>query len=300
LPPPDFAIVGVPKAGTTALYDYLATHPGIAMSARKEPCFWSSDIDTMWRENSRAGYDAMWANAAPGALRGEASPYYLQSRVAIPDLLAERQDVRLIAMIRNPVELVASRHSNLLFIHQEDVADLETAWRLQERRLRGAALPAGCREPGLLQYRANFAIGDQLARFFELVPAEQRLVVVHDDFRAHPRREYLRVLSLLGLADDGRTDFAPVHENQVLRWAGLPEFQAWLSRRAAALYRPARALAHTVGFSPGKLLNEANVVTRPRKPLRPEFERELVAEFLPQVEKVERLLGRDLSGWKAK
>ena len=37
----------------------------------------------------------------------------------------------------------------------------------------------------------------------------------------------------------------------------------------------------------------------PRKPLRPEFERELIADFLPQIEKVEPgLLGRDLTAWK--
>src|SRR5687768_18118049 len=98
--PPDFAIVGAPKCGTTALYTYLATHPGIAMSARKEPSFWSRDVDTSWRLKDRADYDAMWVDAPPGALRGEASPYYLQSRVAIPELLSARPDVRLIAMIR--------------------------------------------------------------------------------------------------------------------------------------------------------------------------------------------------------
>jgi hypothetical protein len=33
--------------------------------------------------------------------------------------------------------------------------------------------------------------------------------------------------------------------------------------------------------------------------LRPAFEQELLTAFRPQVEKVERLLGRDLAAWKA-
>jgi hypothetical protein len=298
LPPPDFVIVGAPKCGTTALYSYLTTHPGIAMSRLKEPCFWSRDIDTVWRLKDRADYDAMWQDVRPHALRGEASPVYIQSQAAIPDLLAARPDVRLIAMIRNPVEMAASRHANLLVGYDEDVADFEAAWRLQERRFNGEALPLRCREPALLQYRANAAIGDQLERFLALVPAAQRIVIVFDDFRADTRREYLRALALLGLADDGRTDFAPVHRNLALHWAGLPDFLIWLSRRAPRLYRRARAVARGAGLSPGALLTKANMYAAPRKPLSAAFERELIAAFLPQVEKVERLLGRDLAAWK--
>lgn len=295
---PDFVVVGAPKCGTTALYTWLAAHPGIAMSSRKEPCFWSRDIATWGRIEDPAAYAALWRDAPPGALRGEASPVYLQSRVAIPDLLAARPDVRLIAMVRNPVEMVASRHANLLVGYQEDRADLEAAWRLQARRSAGEALPRHCAEPALLQYRAFAAIGEQLERFMDVVPETQRMVVVYDDFRTDPRAEYRRVLAFLGLADDGRTEFAAVHRSMALRWPGLPTFQERLSR--LPLYRPARALAHAVGFRPVALLHEANVRTTERKPLRPAFEHELIAAFLPQVETVERLLGRDLAAWKAR
>ncbi len=296
LRPPDFAIVGAPRCGTTALYSYLATHPGVAMSRLKEPCFWSRDVDSFSRPD-RATYDGLWAQALPGALRGEASPDYLQSMVAVPDLLAARPDVRLIAMIRNPVEMAVSRHASLLSFYFEDVADFETAWRLQERRGRGEALPRDCAVPALLQYRANAAIGDHLERFLAAVPEHQRIVIVHDDFRADTRREYLRALALLGLADDGRADFAPVNTRRVPRWTGLRRLQRWLSTRAARAYRPARAVAHAAGFSPFTVLEKANL-RAPRGALRREFEEELIAGLLPQVEKLERLLGRDLAAWK--
>jgi hypothetical protein len=81
-----------------------------------------------------------------------------------------------------------------------------------------------------------------------------------------------------------------------LRWPGLPGFLEGLSRRP--FYRPARRLAHAVGFRPGALLHKANLRTRQRETLSPGFERELIAEFLPEVETVERLLGRDLGAWK--
>ncbi len=298
LPPPDFVIVGAPKCGTTALYSYLSGHPGIAMSPRKEPCFWSTDIEAVWRLQDRAAYDALWAEAPPGALRGEASSLYLQSRVAIPSLLAARPDVRLIAMIRNPVEMAASRHANLLHGSNEDVEDFEAAWRLQEQRRRGESLPQGCTVPGALQYFQNAAIGDQLESFLAIVPAGQRLVIVYEDFRADPRAEYLRALELLRLPDDGRMDFAPVHASRNLRISVAGALQRWLKRRMGRFYEPVRSAAHAAGFTPWKLLDRFTARSSPRKPLRPAFEEELIAAFIPQIEKVEKLLDRDLASWK--
>ena len=90
LPPPDFAIVGARKCGTTALYSYLATHPGIAMSARKEPCFWSRDLDAGWGIRSRAAYDAI-ARAHAAALAHPAAEVPLHLRNAPTKLMRELQ-----------------------------------------------------------------------------------------------------------------------------------------------------------------------------------------------------------------
>src|SRR5262245_28456526 len=41
---PDFIIIGARKAGTTALYRYLAQHPGIRFSTRKEVHFFDTNV----------------------------------------------------------------------------------------------------------------------------------------------------------------------------------------------------------------------------------------------------------------
>jgi hypothetical protein len=281
------------------LYRYLASHPDIAMSSRKEARFFSTDIDTGNRASSWAEYQALWDHARPGELRGEATPDYIQSQVAIAALLVARPDAKLIAMVRNPAGIVASHHAQLLVDGVEDAADLETAWRLQERRKRGEALPPGCkRSPEVFQYRAYAAIGDQLERFFEHVPASQRIVIVYDDLHSNPRREYLRVLGLLQLADDGRTEFPRHNQRRALRWRGLTSTQEWIRRRMPRLHGLARNGAHAVGFAPGDLLRRANVRTGRSESPPGAFASELIGELLPQIEKVERLLARDLSAWK--
>ena len=41
---PDFFIVGAPKCGTTAISEYLRTHPRIFMCKPKEPHYFALDI----------------------------------------------------------------------------------------------------------------------------------------------------------------------------------------------------------------------------------------------------------------
>lgn len=268
------------------------------MSARKEPFFWCPDIRRSGQVTCPEDYASLWAGAEAGALRGEASAEYLRSRVAIPSLLSARPDVRLIAMIRNPVEIVASLHSNLLLGLQENVADLEAAWRLQEQRRQGVSLPPRCAERDVLQYAAYGAIGDQLERFLDSVPARQRLVVVYDDFRDDPREQYRRVLELLGLSDDEPDSFPRVHPNRALRSARLASWHRALARRLGPFHRHVGAGMRALGIRPSAWLDRVNVRTAPREPLRAHFEAELIAAFLPQVEKVERLLDRDFTAWK--
>src|SRR6202453_5326822 len=86
---PDFLVIGAPKAGTTALHAALARHPGLYLSAVKEPKFFLTDgpppdrggpgdVQTyrehVWR---RADYEALFSDAPAGTLRGESTPFYL-------------------------------------------------------------------------------------------------------------------------------------------------------------------------------------------------------------------------------
>jgi hypothetical protein len=277
----------------------LSTHPGISMSSRKEPHFWSPDVPRLLKVSDPAEYAALWADAPPGTLRGEASPDYIGSQIAIPRLLEVRPGIRLVAMVRNPVQIAASLHSNMLLGLNEDVRDFEAAWNLQSRRREGRNIPPGCAEPVLLQYQSYASVGDQLERFMALVPPTQRIVIVFDDFQVNPRRQYRRVLNLLGLADDGRTDFAPVNANRKVRSSQVFRLLRWLPVGLGPLYPPARTAARALGIRPLRFVERINRPVAVRKPMREAFEAELIATFLPQVEKVEKLLGRDLASWKA-
>ena len=92
---PDFLVIGAPKAGTTALHAALAAHPGLYLSAIKEPKFFLTDgppptkggpgdaltyREHIWR---RTDYEALFAPAPAGTQRGESTPLYLYDRAAM-------------------------------------------------------------------------------------------------------------------------------------------------------------------------------------------------------------------------
>ena len=295
---PDFFIAGAPKCGTTSLYRYLADHPGVAMSPRKEPAFWSPDVPSGAPVTDPRDYDALWKDAPDGALRGEASPHYLRSDVAVPAILRARPDARFVVLLRRPADLAAALHSEHVKSRVEDVGSFERAWRLQPARRRGERVPRACRKPVTLDYERTAAVGDQLERFVSWVPEGRRLVLLLDDLHREPRATYLRVLDFLGLPDDGRRDFPRHNTNVNVRSPRVERAHRSLPRRLGPLYAPLRAVTTRAGVHPLRTAARLNVVDAERPALSPALEAELRDAFAGQVDKLEAILGRDLTHWR--
>ena len=93
--PPDFFLIGAPKAGTSALHAALARHPGLYLSPVKEPKYYlcgdspppaykgpgdaHSNLEWIWQ---RDRYLALFEDAPDGVPRGESTPFYLYHRDA--------------------------------------------------------------------------------------------------------------------------------------------------------------------------------------------------------------------------
>ena len=110
---PDFLIIGAMKSGTSTLAAQLSEQAGIFMTTPKEPNFFSDD-DV--HAQGLKWYAALFDDAAPGDLRGEASTHYTKLPT-YPRTIARAQAFleapRLVYMIRNPVERAVSH-----FIHE--------------------------------------------------------------------------------------------------------------------------------------------------------------------------------------
>lgn len=288
---PNFFIIGAPKCGTTSLASWLSEHPNIYMSPIKEPHFYNTDLRDV-RIRDPEEYERLFMGArAEHVAVGEASVFYLFSKVAVPRIEREHPQARYIVIVRNPIEMAYSLWDQFLFSGQEHIRSFEDAWRLSDERAAGRAVTRWTRDARLLDYKSVCRLGEQVRRLLSIVPRERVLILVLDDIKVDPRSQYLKVLGFLGVPDDGRREF-PVHNPaKERRWPIL--------NRAVKAYwdiqRKLRIPALRTGLL--KKLDELNTRYRPRPPLPSSLRREMAEYFRDDVCLLGELIERDLSYW---
>lgn len=179
-PIPDFIIIGAMKCGTTSLFRHLGRHPGVFMSEVKEPNFyieernWSKGFD--W-------YRSLFAGAPPGALLGEASTNYSKGTTfpGVPERLREYvPNVRLIYLIRDPIERIRSHYTHSAFHGRVSKPPVEA-----------------------IRPRSGFVrtslYGAELQRYRQHFPDDQILVLLTEDLRDDPVSVLRRIEQFLGL-----------------------------------------------------------------------------------------------------
>ncbi|MGH7907956.1 MAG: sulfotransferase [Candidatus Binataceae bacterium] len=286
---PNFFLAGAAKCGTTSFSAYLAAHPLIFFSRPKEPHFFSSDFYEHSRVWSMRGYMRLFREAGPQHLAiGEGSVWYIASQVAVRNILEFNPRAKFIVMVRSPVQMAPSLHSQNLFDCIDDELDFERAWRLQEQRRAGEKIPFLCCEPKELFYSDRCMLGAQLARLYQQVPRERVKVIVLEDMSGNPRAAYEDALEFLGVPSDGRTEFPIKNENKVARYPGWNKMLAF-GGKCKKLLRVQKS------FPWGDSLIQFKAARR--KPLKPELEFELCRHFAADVEQLSHLLDHDLTGW---
>ena len=292
----DFFIAGAPKCGTTALFTYLESHPSVFMSAPKEPRYYCKDLHTEVQD--KATYLNLFLPAPRGSVTGEASPTYLYSQVAIPEIATDWPNAKFVIALRNPIDAAYSLHSQLTINWVEQLEDFEDAWRMQEARLRDVAAGRPGVEWQMLQYGAVFRFAPQIERLFEYVSKERCHFIIYEEFFRSPETNYRNLLNFLGLPDDGRQRFPRINPRTVPRSQLLQE-----------LLRPDRYLpkfvedflrsgAHRLGMHPRVFLRNLNSKAREGRPITPEFQRELAAFFDDDILATAALIGKNLDLWR--
>ncbi len=270
------------------------------MPAEKELHFFATDLGAYREVQTLEEYTSLFADSTEQHLRiGEASVYYLRSAVAIANIRAFNPQAKIIAMFRNPVDMVYSLHSQLLYWSLESEPDFESAWRLQERRAQGLDLPDRIPSPLLVQYGEIGRLGSQAQRVLSLFPKEQVKLILYDDFAASAQKVYDEVIEFLEVPHDNRTWFPRINENKRARMGWLRDFYR---KPPPLLHRAFRGLKQLAGadgiVAVKKKIVELNTVKERRASLSPAFRAELGAAFRDEVALLSRIMNRDLSHWK--
>lgn len=293
---PNFFIIGAPKCGTTSLSEYLRAHPNVLMSSPKEPYFFSTDFNLGFISSLEEYLTTCFHGLSDHHRAvGEASAWYLYSEDAVPQILDFNPDARFIIMVRNPIDMFASLHSQMFMERNENIEDAEAAWDFQWLRQKGYHIPKLCRVPRFLQYKAACSLGSQVKIFFSMVERNRVKVFVFDDFIRDTEAVYGEVLSFLDLPNDGKQFFGAYNENKVIRSKLIANLVAMAQGNKKLLYllNTAKKIANIEKFG----LSERNVRKKKRSPLSPSFRTRLSKCFQDDVHLLSGLIGRDLTYW---
>lgn len=194
-PPVRFLGIGAQKAGTTALHHYLGAHPDIEMPAARKELHFFDDEGVDWRRPDYGAYHGWFGD--PGKVWGEVTPIYMFWPPALERIRAYNPDVRLIILLRDPVERAWSgwrMHRRL----GHETLDFAEAIRTGRERL-------GQSETALrrFSYVERGFYGAQLERVFSLFPRDQVFIEESRNLDQAPDGVLARLWAFLDLPDPG-------------------------------------------------------------------------------------------------
>lgn len=261
---PNFLIIGAQKAGTTTLYRLLRGHPAIFMPSMKEPGFFIRGfpdpvrLQTLLRPDdgrratpigSHGGgcytleeYQALFEPGKEFRLRGEASTPYLPSPFAARRIAEMIPDLRLIVLLRDPVERAFSAYN---YNRSRGTEPARTFGEAVTSELRGE------RDDWVYGWRYLYTglYAEHLDRYLELFPREHLGVFRFEALRIDSGAVYADVCRFLGVEPVAVPE-GPVVENPtslltnpILRFAKTTVTAAGPVKRAVRSCMPRRGRA---------------------------------------------------------
>jgi hypothetical protein len=216
---PSFLIVGAQRCGTTSLYRVLSQHPAVLkavwhkgvhyfdLNYAQGPSWYRAHFPLRLRARSvrrRLGVEPVTF---------ESSPFYMLHPLAGERIARDLPGVRLVVLVRDPVERAYSAHAHELARGYE-TEPFERALALEPERLAGEAerMTADPRYVShALQhqaYRLRGEYADQLERLEQLVGRDRLHVIDSGEFFTRPEHVYDRLMRFIGLPVLGRPEFA--------------------------------------------------------------------------------------------
>jgi hypothetical protein len=293
---PNLFIIGAAKAGTTALYDYLTQHPEVFLSRVKEPMFFSREeyyargLD--WYE------DVYFEGAEDYPVRAEATPHYLYWSEKVAPRIKEvygEIPVKFIVSFRDPVSRAYSWYWNMVREGREDL-DFDEALRVEELRLKQNRHELYQLGSMVYGYSAGSRYASLLRPYLELFSLENFFFVFQDDLRSRVNETCEEIFKFLGI--DSSIQINTSNSNP----AAMPRsrlLHKTLRRRFRfkELIKP--FMPNRVRRPLKKKVMQVNLKETPYVPLDPQLAHELRLSYRTEIEKLEKITGRELSSWKA-
>jgi hypothetical protein len=296
---PNFLLIGAAKSGTTALHDFLKQHPSIYMSPQKELRYFSNITpppDGLPKEYIHPGietleeYKSFFDGVTHQKVIGESSPMYLYvpgSAERIKATLSE--DIKMLAILRNPVDRAFSAYTHALRDWTEPCSSFREALDKEQERIN-----AGW---GMLWHytRAGF-YAEQLERYFKIFRRDQIKVVLYDDLVTDAPGLIYDVFEYLEV-DPKFIPKTSAHPNV----SGFPKNERYHNfiKRLFIMDNPIKRVGRRIvptSFSKSIML-KLRLINLEKRQIPEDIRVDLCELFTQDIRKLENLIDRDLSSW---
>ena len=292
---PNFIIIGAMKAATTSLYTYLKQHPDVFMTAIKEPMFFNNfqnnnNFKILGRKTKKITtfeqYYPLFDAVKNEKAIGEASPTYISSENC-PNLIQQHlPNVKIIAVLRQPVARAYSNFLHARRANRESISDFETAFNKETERKTENWSP-------LYHYKSKGYYTEQLERYFTLFPKENIKVLLFEDLVNNPIETTQELFKFLNIDKS----FIP-ETSKKANVSGTPKgIFGWIimKLRYYNLIPNIQFSNYLPDFMIQFIFNSAYKKARP---LAPEIKKRLTHTYYKQdILKLEKLIEKDLQHW---
>lgn len=295
---PNFLIIGAQKAGTTSLSLYLKQHPQIYIDGDEphffafegkrpkllgpraaETLFWKTRITTL------ESYQKLFQHVTTEKAVGETSSYYLFIPETPKRIFHYIPHVKLIAILRNPVDRAYSNFWHCVRLGFEPCTDFVRALQEEEHSRKHWGI--------VWQYKAKGCYYTQLKRYYEVFDHTQIRVYLNEDLAKAPEDMLKDIFGFLGVNDRFLPDVSSKHNIN----PGIP--------RNMMLYKFLHKQHPLYGISkyflPGNIRNQIISVLRnnnlKKATLSLKLRKQLIKYYREDILQLQDLIQRDLTNW---
>jgi hypothetical protein len=285
--PPNFLIIGETKAGTSSLHAYLRQHPQVYMPSLKETRFFAFDnanpqhlenVPRIWPITTWEDYLKLFEGVTHERAIGEASPNYFGSRNAVIRIHEHLPHAKLIVSLRNPADRLYSEYCMACRDGTEKRPFIQAF-----------------REDKTKWWIISSFPYENLKRYYELFSKSQLKWILFDDLKTDRAAVVRELFEFLQVDTSFTPDVSGIHNK-----GGIPS-NKFLHRAYQALRHNQRIMRILKTCLPKSLAASAKTLEQRNlkkvQPLDPAVRNEIIDYYREDIEKLQDLLGRDLSPW---
>lgn len=282
------------------MYEYLRRHPRIFFpfdeddyGRVKEPNHFCPELDIGEPDaiHDRDAYLALYRDAGDALWRGDASTNYLVSEQAALRIREFSPQARILVMLRPPLDFMHSYHSELLSHFHENISDFYEALEASENRRQGRQIPPRSGVPRCLDYFAMSRFAPQVERYYDTFGRSAVKVVLLEDMAKSPAQTIRDVFAFLGVDESFLPDLH-VH-NETPRNGPVERTLEAVYSHSGIKQAVQRVLSYKARRRLLAFVRSHEPVSAPSNPRDDELRR----QFVPEVNRLAELIGRDLQHW---